>query len=405
MKKKFTGCSRRQFLQLAGAAGVGSLLRVREGVGALPAKFTAQSNETLKVPTRAFGKNGRQVSILALGGMFDIAANQLMLKQALRWGVTYWDTADCYHHGSEAGIGNYFAKYPQDRANVFLVTKSDARDPAGLSRLLEQSLERLKTTYIDLYFIHGMRDIDELNEDTRRWAEKAKSQGKIRMFGFSTHSNMEQCLLDASKLGWIDGIMLAYNYRTMHSKRMQEAVSACTEAGIGLTAMKTQGSSSWFGSQGDDLFKQFMAKGFTEEQAKLKAVWQNPQIASICSQMDSMKLLKANVNAAADPTPLADRDVRRLQRYAAQTTAQYCAGCSRICEEAIGGTVPIGDVMRYHMYGVSYGRGDWAKAHLAALPSEIRGKMAVLDFAEAEHRCPQKMPIGRLMRTALVTWG
>ena len=405
MQKKRKGCSRRQFLKLAGVTGLGSLLGTQAGAAPPSEGSLARQNETLKVPTRPFGRSGRQVSILALGGMFDIAANQLMLKQALRWGVTYWDTADCYQHGSEDGIGQYFAKYPQDRSRVFLVTKSDDRDPQGLSRLLDRSLKRLNTTYIDLYFVHGMRHIDELNDDTRRWAEKAKAQNKIRLFGFSTHSNMEQCLLAASKLGWIDGIMMAYNYRTMHSERMQAAVSACAAAGIGLTAMKTQAGASWFSSGAEDLHKQFMPKGLTEEQAKLKAVWQNPHIASICSQMDSMKLLKANVTAAADPTSLSALDMRRLQRYAQQTAGQYCRGCGLICETAVGGGVPIGDVMRYHMYGLSYGRNDWAQAHFNSLAPEARRKMAALDYAEAERRCPQKMPIARLMRAALDAWG
>ena len=53
---------------------------------------------------------------------------------------------------------------------------------------------------------------------------------------------MENCLTDAARLGWIDGIMATYNYRLMHTDRMKKAVDACTEAGIGLIAMKTQAS-------------------------------------------------------------------------------------------------------------------------------------------------------------------
>ena len=94
----------------------------------------------------------------------------MMLKQALKWGVTYWDTADCYGSGkSEEGIGKFFSRYPEQRKNVFLVSKSDDRDPEGMSRLLNRSLKRMNTNYIDLYFVHAISDIDEINEDTKKW--------------------------------------------------------------------------------------------------------------------------------------------------------------------------------------------------------------------------------------------
>ena len=85
-----------------------------------------------EIPTRPFGATGVNVSCLSLGGMFDIPSNQLLLKQALKWGVTYWDTADCYEGGnSEIGIGEFLKKYPETRQKIFLVTKSDRRDPRG----------------------------------------------------------------------------------------------------------------------------------------------------------------------------------------------------------------------------------------------------------------------------------
>ena len=80
----------------------------------------------------------------------------------------------------------------------------------------------------------------QLTKAVKAWAEKAKADGKIRFFGFSTHKNMEASLLEGAKLGWIDGIMTTYNYRLMNTDDMKRAVEACTKAGIGLTAMKTQ---------------------------------------------------------------------------------------------------------------------------------------------------------------------
>ncbi len=399
-RKKWT---RRDFLRVAGATGLGAaVFSGGDRTRVLAVENDADTSRN-QVPQRPFGRSGRTVSALALGGMFDIPSNQLLLKQALRWGVNYWDTADCYGGGaSEKGIGQYLKKYPADRAKIFLVSKSDERDPDGLSRLLAQSLERLNTTYIDLYFLHGIKEIDELNEDTRKWVESAKAQGKIRLFGFSTHRNMENCLTAAAKLGWIDGIMMSYNYRLMQTDHMKKAVAACAAAGIGLTAMKTQGGGAVSTVTETELALagHFLARGFTDKQAKLKAVWENPNIASICSQMPSLTILMSNIAAAMDKTKLAANEKALLDQYAQETASGYCAGCAHLCEGQIGGCLPIGDVMRYLMYARNYGDRDHARELFAKIPVEQRRKMQTIDYTVAENNCPQKMSIGRLMREA-----
>ena len=271
-----------------------------------------------------------------------------------------------------------------------------------MTRLLNRSLERMHTRYIDLYFVHGIRDIDEIDENTRRWSEKAKTEGKIRLFGFSTHSNMEECLLGAAPLGWIDGIMMTYNFRLMHQPRMQAAVQACADAGIGLTAMKTQGGGSVRSGAMSEIgsARSFIDKGFTDEQAKLKAVWEDPRIASICSQMPNMTILMANTAAALNRNELSKADRVLLQRYASKTASHYCAGCTHICESALESDIPVGDVMRYLMYQCNYQEPGRARAHFRKIPTEVRQKIDCTDYTIAERRCPQKMPIGQLMRRA-----
>jgi uncharacterized protein len=388
--------SRRDFLKAVGAASAGSVFSAFN-----PLAEASKGPE--KMPVRVFGKTGVKVPILSMGGMFDIASNQLMMKQAIKWGVTYWDTADCYQHGSETGIGKYFNKYPEDRKKIFLVSKSCARKPEGMTRLLDRSLERMQTGYIDLYFAHGIYGIRELNESTKTWAEKAKKAGKIRFFGFSTHGNMEACMLEGAKLGWIDGIMMSYNYRLMHTDGMKRALDACRKAGIGLTAMKTQGGGSIKTDTDIELKMagRFLRKGFTDAQAKLMAIWQNPDVASVCSQMPNMTILKANVAAALNRTDLSSRDTELLHRYARETHSDYCAGCTDICESAVEPDVPIGDVMRYLMYYRSYGDYDYAAVRFKTIPENIRRQMAHLDYSSAEQKCPQKMAIGKLMREAV----
>ena len=393
--------SRREFLKTAGVLGAGSLLPA----AAERVLHAAQKGEkeAMVVPTRPFGKTGANVSCLALGGMFDIPSNQILMHQALQWGVTYWDTADCYEGGnSEKGIGAFFTKNPEARKKVFLVTKSCSRDLDGMTKLFNRSLERMNTTHIDLYFIHGISGIREMSGEMKTWAEKMKAAGKLKFFGFSTHSDMEECLQGAAKLGWIDGIMMTYNYRLMQSDKMKQAVDACAAAGIGLTAMKTQGGGQVRTESEAELklAGRFLQKGFTDRQAKLKAVWENPKIASICSQMPNLTILMANAAAAQDKTSLSAEDRGLLQRYALETASGYCAGCTRICETALSTSVPVGDVMRYLMYYHEYGDRDRARALFAELPQETRSRLDQADYSPAEERCPQRIAIGRLMREA-----
>jgi predicted aldo/keto reductase-like oxidoreductase len=397
MLKEKHNWSRRDFLKAAGAVSVGSIL-----TGFDP--LTEASEGPKQVPTRSFGKTGISVPILSFGGSLDTSMSLLVLRQAFKWGVTYWDTANTYMGGkSEKGIGRYLEKYPEDRKRIFLVTKSHAWTLNGLSRDLDVSMERMKTDYIDLFFVHSVRSINDLDNETKIWADKKKAQGKIRFFGFSTHSNMEACMLGASKLGWIDGIMMRYNYRRMHTDDMKRAVEACTGAGIGLIAMKTQGGGP-VNTDSDTELKlagRFLQKGFTDAQAKLKAVWDNPDISCICSEMPNMTILMSNVAAALDKTKLSAQDIGLLRQYAQETRSHYCAGCADICESSVQGYVPVSDVMRCLMYARSYGNLQRAKIQFQKLPVITRRQMTLTDYSLAEQRCPQKMAIGKLMREAV----
>ena len=400
MKEK--NVSRRDFVKTLGVVSVGSLVGTGQALAQsnAPAATTPTPIKVVKVPTRPFGRTGAPVSMLALGGIFDIVSNQLVLKQALDWGVTYWDTAAGYNGGkSEGGIGMYLEKNPQARRDIFLVTKYDG---GGMIQALNQSLEKLKTDYIDMYFLHGLNNTSKLDDDTKAWVAKAKADKKIRFFGFSTHSNMENCLQEAAKLGWIDGIMLKYDFRLMQTDAMKAAMDAATKAGIGLTAMKTQSKSPIATETEADLKLggHFIQRGFTQQQAKLKVVWENPQIASICSQMPNMTVLQSNIAAALDKTSLTAADHAALREYAEATRSRHCAGCAQFCETAPGHQAPIGDVMRTLMYHRNYGDQELARMVFRQLPETARRGLADFDYAAAERACPHGLPIAQLMREA-----
>jgi len=104
--------------------------------------------------------------------------------------------------------------------------------------------------------------------------------------------------------------------------------------------------------------ERFLKRGFTDKQAKLKVIWE-PQMASLCSLMPSLTILMANVAAARDQVKLARRD-RIPAPVPLETQADYCAGCGSICQAAVGGAVPVNEVMRALMYHRYYGEPELA---------------------------------------------
>jgi predicted aldo/keto reductase-like oxidoreductase len=217
---------------------------------------------------------------------------------------------------------------------------------------------------------------------------------------------MAQCLTAASKLDWIDAIMMKYDFRLMEDSQMQDAVEACHKAGIGLIAMKTQAMKPRGAAATPEeaeaerkMIAHFLEKGFTEGQAKIKAVLEDQRISTVCSAMGSSAILMTNIAAALDKTQLAADDMDVLSQYAQETCDGYCAGCSHICGPLAAG-VPVSDIMRALMYHNSYGDKAGAKEVFAQIPAETRQRLLSVDYGAAEARCPNRMPIGKLVADA-----
>jgi predicted aldo/keto reductase-like oxidoreductase len=214
----------------------------------------------------------------------------------------------------------------------------------------------------------------------------------------------------ASKLDWIDAIMMKYDFRLMQDKQMQDAIDACHKAGIGLIAMKTQSMRQRGGpvnanaaaaeAEADKkMLAHFLEKGFTEGQAKIKAVMDDQRISTVCSSMTSTALLMTNIAVALDKTKLAAEDMEMLRQYAQATCSGYCAGCAHICGP-LASRVPVSDIMRALMYHDSYGDIAHAKATFAEIPADVKQRLLAVDYSAAEHVCPNHMPIGKLIADA-----
>jgi len=404
--------TRRQFIRngTIAAAGLGSVLTTTT-----PARPNnenkKQESGSPKMPKRKLGKTGVEVPCLGLGTMFNLIDSQVVLRNTIKLGVKYWDTAHNYAGGnSELGIGTFLARNPEVRKDLFLATKaSGARTVADVEKRLQTSLQRLNTKYIDLYYApHGATDPGQFTNELKQWAESAKKRKLIRFFGFTTHKNMANCLAAAAKLDWIDAIMTSYNFRLMQDDQLMDAIEACHKAGIAIIAMKTTGRTTIkrfklkIETEADKkLVKNFIQQGFSPEQAAIKLVLQDKRISAAPVQMENVAVLTKNVAAVLDKTKLTQTDMDIFKEYAHATCTGYCAGCAHICDSALPDTPYVSDIMRYLMYYNSYGDRDRARELFVQIPGNVRNKLLTMNYSRAEARCPQNLPIGRLVAEAV----
>lgn len=361
-----------------------------------------KNNTDLYVPKRVFGHTGVKISELCLGGgSFGSTDSQVLLDEALRIGV------DCWEIVSFTGkvYSEYFEKNPGIREKVFLSGKVYSTDPIVMDEQLNKVLIENGISFIDFLAIHPIDDIQVLNKEVRKWVEKVKKEKKIQFFGFCTHKNMDTCLSSASELGWIDGIQTFYNYRMQSVKSMEDALQKCQEKGIGIFAVKSMGFcvQKINGLQNFPLMEKLNSllaiNNVSFEQVKLKKIWQNPILTSVCSLMPDFAILQSNASAAMDEHPLNPEIVKLLEDYANITGKYFCRRCNA-CETTNVDKIPIFDIMEMLMYSRGYGVRDLVAKRFAQIPSEIRSKIVNSNYSSAEKVCPQTMPIAQLMKEA-----
>lgn len=400
MKEK-TNLNRRDFVSLAAALGAAA------GTG-LP---TTEDNTALaqgamqKVPRKKLGSTGVDIPILGMGGSqrFDPKYDK-RLHRAFAMGIDYYDNSERYSNGQSQRTQATFFEQIGDRKKVWITSKvSHNTSPAGnqappehFKNNLEQVLKDLRTDYLDMFFMHGIEDERFLEPEFIKMSEELKRAKKINFFGFSCHAgNLPAILTKAARVGGIDAVMFRYNFRAYGDGELNRAVDAAKEAGIGLIAMKTQGSVP----DDDEKLVKFRSEDYSLPQAKLKAIWEDDRIDSCCSEMENIQMVMENAAAAVDSSPLAMKDFIQLNRLAAQTAPQYCKGCRHICEGRISGDVNVADTLRYLMYHESYRDGGKGRDGYLQLPAHARHLEGV-DFTRASQACPQGIDIASKLARA-----
>lgn len=349
------------------------------------------------IPSREFGKTGIQVPIMQLGTAqrLDPRYDKVM-HGAFSAGVTWFDTALAYGWGSShRAIANFLTQIGE-RKSLWLTSKSGASSVSGLSQGIDQARNELRTDYLDLYLMHGIDDLRMLDREYLTLGEQLKAQGKIRFFGFSCHDgNVVGLMNKAAEVGGIDAILFRYNFRRYGDLALNRAIEACHLAGIGLLAMKTQGSVP----RDLESVVDFRSNNFTLGQAKLKSAWADERITSIVSEMDSVQYVRENVAAARSEESLTAEESHQLNQLAALTAHYACNGCNHLCEGTLGREVAIAGPLRFLMYYECYGKTDRAQALYRAIPASAR-EVSDQELQQARSVCPQGIDIPARLRRA-----
>ena len=178
----------------------------------------------------------------------SVADSETILDRYLAVGGNFIDTANGYTKGhSEKIIGDHLGRVPQRRDRVVLATKFLSNlyrgDPNGggshrkaVLAQCEQSLRRLQTDYIDLYWMHAF-DATTPIEETMRALEDLVASGKVRYIGFSDTPAWKcaEAQTIARFRGWSPLIALQIEYSLLERTVEGELIPMAIELGMGVT--------------------------------------------------------------------------------------------------------------------------------------------------------------------------
>jgi len=200
---------------------------------------------TPPLPRRMLGRTGREVTLFGLGGEGVLrtygrtAEAMRVIHRALDRGVTYCDTAPAYADS----INYYGAALGERRNDVFLASKTHERTRDGSLRLLDDTLRRLKTDHLDLWQLHDLRTLDQLDLIFGKGGAlealiQARTEGRVRHLGITGHHD-PAILLEAMRRFDFDTVLVALNAADVHRQSfIQSVLPEARRRGMGVIAMK-----------------------------------------------------------------------------------------------------------------------------------------------------------------------
>jgi len=203
------------------------------------------------------GRSGLRVSPLCLGAMTfgedlgwgsNVKESEQIIDRFLELGGNFIDTANFYTKShSEKIIGDHIGRNKEKRDRLVIATKFSGNlypgDPNGggssrksIIAACEQSLRRLQTEYIDLYWLHNW-DIHTPIEETMAALEDLVRSGKVRYLGVSDTPawKVAEANVTARFRGWSAFIGLQIEYSLLERTVEQELLPMARELGLGVT--------------------------------------------------------------------------------------------------------------------------------------------------------------------------
>lgn len=181
--------------------------------------------------------------ILRTTGQKDQA--QAVIKEAYEQGITYFDSARVYMD-SEIYYGNYWKDHPLHRETIFHTSKSAQRTREGALAELKQTLNRLNTSYLDLWQIHDVRDERDLDLISRKGGAleaflEAKDLGLVNHIGVTGHHDPE--ILSRAVEQWpLDAVLMPVNpVEEIIGGFLTRTLESANKKGIAVIGMKILG--------------------------------------------------------------------------------------------------------------------------------------------------------------------
>ena len=273
------------------------------------------------LPTRRFGRTGEAVTMLGVGGWhigdMTEAEAQKTIETALEGGVRFFDTAEGYQTGgSESRLGKLLI--PKYRDDVFLMTKTRARDANEAWEHLEGSLSRLNTDRLDLWQVHAVRnpaDVDERIENAVFDVMlEAKETGKTRYIGFTGHSSPAAHQRVLEKTDIFDACQLSMNLVDVNYESfIEKVVPTLVERNIGVIGMKALANGGFFGGSqhGRHGSNPKIVPNRVSVSEAVRFVWSLP-VSTLVTGPDNADQMQEKIDIAKNFTGMEDDERHRL---------------------------------------------------------------------------------------------
>ena len=192
---------------------------------------------------RRYGRTNVKLSVIGFGGIIVMnesqeAANRIV-AEAIERGINYFDVAPSYGDAEER-LGPALEPY---RDSVFLACKTLKRTKKEALEELHQSLKRLRTDHFDLYQLHAVSTLDDVNQIFSEGGAieaflEAREQGLIKYIGFSAHS--EEAALALLDRFDFDSILFPINWVCWFQRGFgPRVVEKAKEKNVAILAIKT----------------------------------------------------------------------------------------------------------------------------------------------------------------------